>query len=99
MAKRVYILLFTVLLMAGCAHASEVVIRVAPPPPVTVGYVGVAPGPGFVWVEGCHEYRGGRYVWVPGGWVRPPRPRAVWIPARYRRVRGGWVYVRGRWRY
>jgi len=99
MAKRIYILIFSLLLAAGLASASEVVIRVAPPMPVHVGVVGVAPGPGFVWMEGYHAWRGGAYAWVPGRWVRPPRPAAVWIPPHYNRVPGGWVFVRGHWLY
>ncbi|MEI9974771.1 MAG: hypothetical protein WDO73_23630 [Ignavibacteriota bacterium] len=30
--------------------------------------------------EGFYDYRGGRYVWVPGRWMRPPRAHAVWVP-------------------
>ena len=99
MTKRFHLLLFALLLTAGLANAQGVVIAVAPPRPVHVGVVGVAPGPGFVWVEGWHEWRGGAYVWVPGRWERPPRPRAVWIAPHYRHVHGGYVFVRGRWRY
>ena len=99
MMKKFYMLLCALLLTAGLASAQQVIIRVAPPRPVRVGVVGVAPGPGFVWVEGYHEWRGGAYVWIPGRWMRPPRPHARWIPPRYRHVRGGWVFVRGRWRY
>ena len=99
MTKRICILILTALLTAGIASASEVIIRVAPPPPVRVGVVGVAPGPGFVWMDGYHAWRGGAYVWVPGRWVRPPRPAAVWVPPHYKRVQGGWVFVPGHWRY
>ena len=99
MRKRVYLLVFGLLLATGLASAREVIIRVAPPPPVRVGVVGVAPRRGYVWVEGYHAYRGGRYAWVPGRWARPPRPRAVWIPPHYNRVPRGWVFVRGHWRY
>ena len=99
MAKRICLAIFGLLLTAGLANAAQVVIRVAPPLPVRVGVVGVAPHPGFVWVEGYHVYRGGGYVWVPGRWVRPPRPAAVWIPPHYDRVPRGWVFVPGHWRY
>lgn len=34
----------------------------------------VAPGPGYVWVDG----------YLPGSWNFPPRPRAVWIGSIYR---------------
>ncbi len=51
MRKRVYLLVFGFLLATGLASAREVIIRVAPPPPVRVGVVGVAPRRGYVWVE------------------------------------------------
>ena len=98
MTNRIHLLVFAFLLTAGLASAQGVVIRVAPPAPVRVGVVGVAPGPGFVWVEGYHAWQGGAYAWVPGRWVRPPRPRAFWVRPHYRRVRGGWVFVPGHWR-
>jgi hypothetical protein len=97
MARRISVLLFAFLLTTGIASA-QVVIRIGPPPPVHVGVVGVAPGPGFVWVEGYHRWDGGRYVWVPGEWRMPPRPRARWVPPHYRRFRGGWAFVPGHWR-
>jgi len=97
MMRRILVLVFATLVTAGIASA-QVVIRIGPPPPVHVGIVGVAPGPGFVWVEGYHRWDGGRYVWVPGTWMRPPRPHMRWIPPRYRHARGGWVFVEGRWR-
>ena len=97
MAKRLYMLIFALLLTAGLASAQQVVIRVGPPAP-RHEVMGVRPGPGYVWRAGWHEWRGGTYEWVPGGWVLPPRPRARWIPPRYRRYHGGWVFVEGRWR-
>ena len=99
MRKRLCLLFCAFLLTAGLASAAQVVIRVAPPRPARVGVVGVAPGPGYVWVEGYHEWRGNAYVWVPGRWLLPPGPRARWIAPRYRHVRGGWVFVPGRWQY
>jgi hypothetical protein len=99
MRKKLGLLFFGFLLTAGLASAKEVIIRVAPPPPIRVGVVGVAPRHGYVWMEGYHAYRGGWYAWVPGRWARPPRPRAVWVPAHYNHVPGGWVFIRGHWRY
>jgi hypothetical protein len=97
MMRRIAVLVFALLMTAGLASA-QVVIRIGPPAPVHIGVVGVAPGPGFVWIEGYHRWDGGRYVWVPGAWVRPPRPHARWVAPRYRRVNGGWGFVPGRWR-
>lgn len=76
---------------------SQVVIRVAPPPPV-VEHPGPVPHRGYVWVSGHYRWNGRRYVWVPGHYMRPPRPGAVWVPDRYERRGNGYVYIRGYWR-
>lgn len=60
-----------------------VVAEPPPPPPPVVEVVTVCPGPGYIWINGCHEWRAGRYVWVGGYWARPVRPGAVWVV-------GGW---------
>ncbi len=98
MAKRLSFLVCTLLLAAGLASAAQVVIRVRPPAPVHVGMLGVAPGPGYAWIDGYHEYRGDRYVWVEGRWARPPHRHWVWVSPHYRPARGGWVFVPGHWR-
>lgn len=78
---------------------SYVGVRVGPPPPPVAGYVGMAPGPGYVWTDGFWDLRGSRWVWVSGRWVVPPRPRAAWV-AGYWAPRGGHYYWHpGRWRY
>lgn len=84
-------------LFAGAANA-EVFVRIAPPPPVRVGVYGVAPGPGYVWVGGFHEWAGGRYIWREGYWARPPYPHAVWVAPDWAPRHGGYVFVRGYWR-
>ena len=82
----------------ACASAStRVYVRVGPPPPPI--YVrAVAPGPGYVWVEGYHRWDGRAYVWVPGVWVVPPPRRVYWVPAHWVRERRGWYFVEGHWR-
>jgi len=98
------------LLLAGCVYRERVVYRepgtevvesgvvVAEPPPAPVVEVEtVAPGPGFIWIDGFWAWHG-RWVWERGHWDRPPRPGMVWVGPRYI-VRGGrHVYVRGGWR-
>jgi hypothetical protein len=76
--------LCAVLLLGGLIGAAQTAIRIAPPPPVRVGVVGVAPGPG--------------YVWVAGHWVRPPRVGVGWVSPRYVHTNGGWVFRKGYWR-
>ena len=79
------------------ASFAEVVVRIGPPAPIVEHY-GPAPAPGYVWIAGYHRWDGGRYVWVPGRWDRPPRAHAVWVPHRWEHRHGGWVMVEGHWR-
>jgi len=79
------------------AHVNLGIAVGTPPPPPPAAYVagpvGVAPGPGYVWVDGYWNWVGGRYVWVPGAWVLPPPGHKVWIaPSVEFRWHGG------RWR-
>ncbi len=87
-----------VLLLGSVIGVAQVVVRVAPPPPVHVGVVGVTPGPGYVWIGGYQRWNGHAYVWVPGRWVRPPRAHVIWVGPRWVHTRGGWVFHAGYWR-
>jgi hypothetical protein len=80
------------------AGFAQTVIRVAPPPPVQSGVIGVAPGQGYVWTNGYYRWYGGRYVWVAGHWVRPPRAGMIWVQPRWVHQGGGWVFYKGYWR-
>jgi WXXGXW repeat (2 copies) len=86
-------------LLVGVANAAEVFVRVAPPPPVRVGVVGVAPHPGYIWLPGYHEWHHNRYVWREGRWVRTPYARAVWVEPRWVPRNGGYAFVAGYWRH
>lgn len=70
------------------------------PPPLWRQPATIAPGPGFVWVDGNWAWNGGAWVWVPGTWARPPFPRAKWSRGHWDRDRrrGGSRWVGGRWR-
>jgi hypothetical protein len=81
---------------ANCAEVG-VVIGVPPPPP-KVEVVPVAPVVGYMWRPGYWRWAEGRYVWIPGAYVVPPRPSAVWIPGHWTPGGGGWVWVAGFWR-
>jgi hypothetical protein len=91
-------IVFGLVALSSQIAAAQTVIRVAPPPPVHVGVVGRAPGPGYVWVEGYQRWNGSRYVWVGGRWVRPPRPGAVWVAPVYVRQGSAWAFRAGYWR-
>ena len=68
------------------------------PPPAQVEVIGMAPGPGFVWVRGYYRWDGMAYLWMPGRWAQPPYARAVWVPGRWRHHPQGWYWVEGHWR-
>jgi hypothetical protein len=87
-------------ILTGCAgYGGGMMVRSAPPPP-RYAMIGRAPGPGYVWTDGYWDWRGGRWFWVDSRWLRPPRPRAAWVPGRWVETRHGqWRFQRGRWRY
>jgi hypothetical protein len=68
----------------------EVVVDSDPPPP-QYEVVGVAPGPGYVWIGGYYHWAGARWVWYGGHYERPPHPGARWVAARYE-FRAGSTY-------
>lgn len=84
--------------VAAPVSAAGVVVGVAPPAPL-VEVVPALPVGGYrVWQPGYWSWSGARYVWVPGVYVAPPRPRAAWVPGRWVAGRRGWVWVGGHWR-
>ena len=94
-------ILLTATVATGTACATprgRVYLRVGPPAPIVETRL-VAPGPGYVWVAGYHRWDGRVYAWVPGVWLRSPRPRAVWVAGRWvHEGRHGWYFVDGHWR-
>src|SRR5581483_2184509 len=68
--------------LTACAGSYGYYYANTPPPPVRAEVVGVAPGPGYVWVNGYWGWRGNAYAWVPGYYAHPPRPHAVWVAPR-----------------
>jgi hypothetical protein len=80
------------------AGAPEEVIVTQDPPAPLYETVGVAPGPGFIWIGGYYHWNGGSWVWYRGHYARPPHPGAVWIGPRYEFRGGRRVYLRGYWR-
>ena len=97
MKQKLLLAITSVVLLAAPAMNAEVFVRVGPPAPIVERRI-PPPGPGYVWVSGYHRWDGERYVWAPGSWMMPPRPRAVWVPHHWVRRRGGWVLVEGHWR-
>ncbi|MDR3750277.1 MAG: YXWGXW repeat-containing protein [Terracidiphilus sp.] len=96
MKKIALAVLFALTLLPAVALA-QVSIRIGPPP-VVVERPGPPPERGFVWINGYQRWDGGRYVWVPGHYERPPHPGAHWVAHRYVHRHGGYVFVEGHWR-
>jgi hypothetical protein len=67
------------------------------PPPAQAEVVGVAPGPGFIWIGGYYHWYGNRWAWRGGHYERPPHNGAVWVRPRYAFRGNRRVYVRGYW--
>ncbi len=83
----------------SCSGGAYYAYRVPPPPPPPVaGFIGVAPGVGFVWIDGFYDLRGSSWFWVPGHWARRPHPYARWEPSRWERHGDHYRFNEGRWR-
>jgi hypothetical protein len=78
------------------APPGEVVVTEAPPVPAAEVVV-QAPGPTYVWAPGYWTWQG-RWVWISGRWMLPPRPQAVWVGGYWAPRGHGYVWVGGRWR-
>ncbi len=92
--------IFGLTLAAGVAEARGPYARYGPPPPPPEMMM-MRPGPpGRVWVPGHYEWRGNRYRWKRGRWMRPPRGRMMWMPGYWAPAPrgGGYVYFGGYWR-
>jgi hypothetical protein len=88
-----------VALLAGLSYYKADAQWVRRRPAFGVGVsVGPAPYPGAIWVGPEWEWRGGRYVEVPGYWARPKGPRAYWVPGHWKATRRGERWIPGHWR-
>jgi len=68
--------------------------NVPPPPPMIVTEQVVAsPGSDYVWRAGYWSWNGISWVWIPGVWVLPPAPSAIWIGGYWR----GGIWYGGYW--
>jgi hypothetical protein len=83
---------------ASIGEAHAVFVRTPPPAPPPHNLIYRAPRHGRVWTTGYYRWRGGSYYWVPGRWVVPPHPGAVWVAPRWRHAHGGYTFAAGYWR-
>ena len=93
-----FVFLGTALVGCGVGYGySSGYVAYAPPAP-RYGVVGVAPGPGFVWIDGYWGWRGNSYAWIDGRWDRPPHGRRAWVRGEWRHEGHGWRFHEGHWR-
>jgi WXXGXW repeat (2 copies) len=97
MRRSILALTFSAFSLIGCAGGYGYYAS-TPPPPIRAEVVGVAPGPGYVWINGYWGWRGRSYAWVPGYYTRPPRARARWVEPRWERDHNRYRFHEGRWR-
>jgi hypothetical protein len=102
-------LFFALVLATGCGgslpapklaeHPSSAYQPVPfPAPPARPEFVPRIDDPQAVWIDGEWRWRGIRWGWIYGRWVRPPKG-AAWAPSSWRRTRSGELYVApGTWR-
>jgi hypothetical protein len=85
--------------LAACYGPPEGAVYIqSRPPAYQEEAVGIAPGPGYLWIRGYWEWGGAQYNWVPGRWAMRPHPRAVWVPGGWHSARRGWYFRPGHWR-
>lgn len=69
-----------------------------PPPPSRVEFVPEKPDDDSVWIDGEWTWRGRRYAWKPGRWVKPV-PNAAFAPwTTVRDAMGTLFLAKGAWR-
>lgn len=75
------------------APVAVVEVESEPPPPRVVHYEA---RPGFIWIEGRWNWRGGQWVWADGYYERE-RAGYVYAPGRWERRGRRHVWIEGRW--
>ncbi len=87
------------IVLSGCipwSYEYSYTVSTRPPAPYAE-VVGVAPAPGYVWINGYWWWDGGQYTWIRGYWAPPPQPGYVWVRNGWVNQGGHYVFVRGHW--
>jgi len=77
--------------------SSDTVSSAAAPPPLPEEDQPPLPQDGSLWTPGYWYWRGQRYFWTPGAWVRPPQAGVLWTPAYWGFTGGFYVFHPGYW--
>ncbi len=98
MKTKSVIILLLIIMTATISRAQHISVRLSFPVGTRLGAPGPAPFRGAVWIGPEWEWRGGRYVTVPGYWGRPSRFGASWVPGHWKYTRRGYRWIPGHWR-
>ncbi len=98
MMKRLLLLSFLALSIAGCARTKIAYYAPVPPPPAIEEMRGLPPEPADVWIDGYWGYEGGRHVWHAGRWEKAPRPKARYIKPSWNRKGSQYAFREGHWK-
>ena len=82
----------------GHRRAPVEVVVVKAPPPLRVEVVPARPSARHVWVAGYWVWEANAYAWVPGVWMAPPEPAAVWVAPRFETRGSVNVVISGYWK-
>jgi Domain of unknown function (DUF4124)/WXXGXW repeat (2 copies) len=69
----------------------------APPPPLPEEDQPTLPEDGYLWTPGYWYWRDQGYVWILGGWERPPRVGVLWTPGYWSKAGAVFVFHPGQW--
>ena len=98
MKMKIVIIAIVLVTAISQSQAQHVKVRLNFPVGSNLGAPGHRHAAGTVWIGPEWQWRGGRYVSVPGYWARPKHHRAVWIPGHWQYSRRGYKWVPGHWR-
>lgn len=83
---------------AGLTPDADTEVRTAEvPPPLQDDTQPPCPDDGSLWTPAYWAWGGGRYYWVPGAWVRPPRAGIFWTPGYWSFAGALYVFHPGYW--
>jgi hypothetical protein len=93
-------LIFLALAGTACVSSPEprtrVVVGIRGEPPEPRVIVVPSTRAGYVYAPGYWQWRGNRYTWVEGRYVRERRGQ-VWVADHYDRRGNDYIFVRGHW--
>jgi hypothetical protein len=91
--RNLFIMFLSMIIISSCAVRGVVTDR-----PADVVYERpLAPGAGYIWINGDWIWSGGSYRWHEGHWERP-RNGHNWVSGHWEASGHGWRWNKGRWK-